>query len=106
MPLRYGREESKEDAHFFDTLEERGEASVRADLDTARWGTRFNLVRRWLHTKDELRASERAELDKRMVAATEKSAAAARDSANWALWAIGISLVSAIIAVAALMYKS
>lgn len=91
--------ENEEEAAFFARLEERGEAAVTADLETARFGTRATLARKWLLLKEEERviardiqavrsivAAERAATASECAAtASEKSAAGTLSAARWAM---------------------
>jgi hypothetical protein len=103
--------------NFFAELERRGEASVRADLATANFGSRTALATEWVN-KQELERAHRAEQrEGHIVRAAEKSADAAERSASaaegsqesaersekWAKVAAAAAAVAAICAVAALV---
>lgn len=103
MPDRRVEPRNNDEAVLYDTLETRGEANVRADMSTNRWGTRTRAVQEWLNRKEEMRTEDAAALDERMAVAAEEaanaakaSAAAAKSSAMWAK-------LSALIALAALL---
>jgi hypothetical protein len=87
---------SPDEQVFFDTLDARGEASVRADLVTNRWGTRTRDVQKWLGLKEQERAAEDANLARRVATATEDAAKAAERSASAAEAAIAEAKRSAI----------
>ncbi len=105
-------EDDKE--NFFGILETRGEAKVRAMLDSREWGERERLVREWLQIQDIERMTEQEKQDIRMVKATErsanaaeKSAEAAKDSARhsknaarWAMWAVIVAIVAVVVTIA------
>ncbi|MFD1555996.1 hypothetical protein ACFSHT_10225 [Paraburkholderia silviterrae] len=71
-----------DERRFFDVLEERGEASVVADLDTRRWGARERDVRKWLLLKQQARDVAAGELARRTTEATEAAAQASERSAQ------------------------
>jgi hypothetical protein len=73
---------SADEQVFFDTLEAQGEASVRADLATSRWGARTRDVQKWLALKEQRRAAEEANTAMRVANATEEAAKAAARSAS------------------------
>src|SRR6266849_4042902 len=92
---------------LFVVLEERGEAAVRALLETNQWGTRKPLVIEWLTLKELERAGraenrEAALLDvaKVSAAAATRSATAAQDSKTWAAVATIAAIVTALATVA------
>lgn len=73
---------SKDDQVLFDTLEARGEASVRADFSTNRWGTQTRKVAEWLNLKEDARTRAATDLVRRNTEATESAADSAKRSAE------------------------
>ena len=97
---------NNDEAVLYDTLETRGEANVRADVSTNRWGTRTRDVLEWLNRKEEMRAAEAAAIDERMVVAAERAAEAARDSAGAAKMSALWAKLATLIALAALLVSA
>lgn len=93
-----------EKKHLTETLEELGEARVKAMLETNQWTTRRERVIEWLRQKELQREGEQGGRDERLVRAAEQSAESAAASANWAKWAAVVALLSVIVTVA--MYLS
>ncbi len=96
---------------IFDLLEERGEATVQAELKGLRWKANEQTVHRWLFLKQEQRDMEAAALAKRNVEATESAAAsairsadAAAESARHAMLAWIVALVGVIVAACIALY--
>ena len=96
---------SEEDRErFFTELEKRGEASVRADLATAKFGARTALAIEWLGTKEQERARKAERRDEQMLRATQQSADAAARAAKWAVIAAIAAVVAALAAVASFVW--
>ena len=100
---------SPDDKSFIDRLDAAGEDAVRINLANGIYGkSSLALVEVWLQGKadrrnEELRAQSDAR-EERQVNAAEDANSIAREALRFSKWAIFISNVSAIVAVAAIMY--
>jgi hypothetical protein len=93
--------DSPEEEALFLSLEELGEAEVRAKLTTARFTSSKQGALKWLNLIEAKREKHAADLARRSVVATEsaaisakQSADAAKLSARYAVWAVIISIVA------------
>jgi hypothetical protein len=80
---------------FFQMLEDRGEAAVRADMSARKWGEKnLRWVNEWLLLKEQGANAEQIRLQIRAVEAAERQAL----TSKLAAWAAGLSLVVSIAA--------
>lgn len=104
---------ASEKEQIFTRLEQRGEAEVRAMLETNQWGRRKPLVLEWLLLKELAKAEQAKDRDeaalavaRASVAASTASALEAQSSSRWAKISAWAAVASAAVAVLALILGS